>query len=132
MSKKKSNPFSPICLRVSPEEKDRLEHDAGNMTLSAYIREKVLGENAAPRKRRMTRPIKDHIIIAQLFALIKQTQNWNNLNQIAKAINSNTWMVTPESEKALQEACKAIIEIRLTLPEKNGSKPSASKKMLRC
>lgn len=115
MSEKRNNPFSPICLRVSPEEKARLEHDAGNMTLSAYIREKVLGENAAPRKRRMTRPIKDHKIIAQLFALIKQTQCWNNLNQIAKAINSNTWMITPESEKALRDACKAIIEIRSLL-----------------
>lgn len=115
MSEKKNNPFSPICLRVSPEEKARLEHDAGNMTLSAYIREKVLGENAAPRKRRMKRPVKDQRTIAQLFALIKQTQSWNNLNQIAKAINSNTWMVSPESEKALQEACKAIIEIRSLL-----------------
>jgi|JI6StandDraft_1071083.scaffolds.fasta_scaffold506071_1 hypothetical protein len=115
MSEKKNNPFSPICLRVSPEEKARLEHDAGNMTLSAYIREKVLGEKVAPRKRRMIRPVKDHTIIAQLFALIKQTQSWNNLNQIAKAINSNTWMVSPESEKALQEACKAIIEIRSML-----------------
>lgn len=115
MSEKRNNPFSPICLRVSPEEKAKLEHDAGNMTISAYIREKVFGKNAAPRKRRMTRPIKDHKIIAQLLALIKQSQSWNNLNQIAKAINSNTWMVTPESEKALQEACKAIIEIRAML-----------------
>jgi hypothetical protein len=51
-------------------------------------------------------------VLRSSFALIKQTQSWNNLNQIAKAINSNTWMVSPESEKALQEACKAIIEIR--------------------
>ena len=86
--REKNNPFSPICLRVSPEEKAKLEHDAGNVTLSAYIREKVLGENAEARKRRMTHPIKDHKIIAQFFALIKQTQSWNNLNQIAKAINS--------------------------------------------
>jgi hypothetical protein len=37
------------------------------------------------------------------------------LNQIARGINSNTWIVTPETEKLLQEACKAIIEIRTML-----------------
>ncbi len=111
MSEKKIT-FSPISLRVSPEEKTRLERDAGSMTVSAYIRERLFGEHATPRKRRMKKPVKDHRTVAQLFALIKQTQCWNNLNQIAKRINSNTWIVSPESEKTLQEACKAIIEIR--------------------
>ena len=92
-----------------------MERDAGNMTVSAYIREQLFGEYAAPRKRRIKRPIKDYRILAQLFALIKQTQCWNNLNQIARGINSNTWIVTPETEKLLQEACKAIIEIRTML-----------------
>jgi len=111
MSEKKIT-FSPISLRVSREEKARLARDAGGITTSAYIRERLFGEHAAPRKRRMKKPVKDHREIAQLFALIKQTQCWNNLNQIARGINSNTWIVSPESEKLLQEACKAIIEIR--------------------
>lgn len=116
MSEKKNKaPFSPICVRVSPEEKARLENDAGNMTLSAYMREQLFGKHVAPRKRRMKRPVRDHSTIAQLFALIKQTQCWNNLNQIARAINNNTWIVTPETEKMLQDACKAIIEIRSML-----------------
>jgi len=115
MSEKKKSYFSPISLRVSPEEKARLEHDAGDMTLSAFIRWMLFGDQVTPRKRRMKRPIKDYRILAQLFALIKQTQAWNNLNQIARAINSNTWIVTPETEKLLQEACKAIIEIRSML-----------------
>lgn len=82
------------------------------MTISAFIRWLLFGDNATPRKRSVKRPIKDYRILAQLFALIKQTQAWNNLNQIARGINSNTWIVTPETEKLLQEACKAIIEIR--------------------
>ncbi len=114
MSEKKAT-FSPISLRVSPEEKARLERDAGDMTQSAYIREQLFGDQVAPRKRRMKRPVKDHRTVAQLFALIKQTQAWNNLNQIARGINSNTWVVSPESERMLQEACKAIIEIRSML-----------------
>ena len=112
MSEKKKSYFPPISLRVSPEEKAQLEHDAGDMTQSAYIREQLFGEHVVPRKWRMKNPVKDYRILAQLFALIKQTQAWNNLNQIARAINNNTWIVTPESEKLLQEACRAIIEIR--------------------
>ncbi len=110
--KKKKSDFSPVCFRVSPEERARLEHDAGSMTISAFIRWLLFGDHARPRKQRMKRPVKDHRTLAQLFALIKQTQCWNNLNQIARGINSNTWIVTPESEKMLQEACKAIVEIR--------------------
>lgn len=112
MSEKKKITFSPLCVRVSPEEKARLERDSGGMTVSAHIRERLFGDDAMPRKRRMKRPVKDYRILAQLFALIKQTQCWNNLNQIARGVNSNTWIVSPESEKMLQEACKAIVEIR--------------------
>ena len=89
-----------------------MERDAGNMTQSAYIRERLFGEHVVPRKRQVKKPVKDHRTVAQLFALIKQTQCWNNLNQIARGINSNTWIVSPESEKMLQEACKAVVEIR--------------------
>jgi len=112
MPEKKKSDFSPVCFRVSPEERARLEREAGSMTISAFIRWLLFGDNATPRKRSVKRPIKDYRILAQLFALIKQTQAWNNLNQIARGINSNTWIVTPETEKLLQEACKAIIEIR--------------------
>ena len=112
MPEKKKSELSPLCVRVSPEERAWLEHNAGSMTISAFIRWLIFGDNATPRKRRIKRPIKDYIALAQIFALIKQTQAWNNLNQIARGINSNTWIVTPETEKLLQEACKAIIEIR--------------------
>jgi hypothetical protein len=115
MLKKKKSDFSPICFRVSPDERAELERKAGSMTISAFIRWSIFGDDATPRKRRVKRPIKDYRILAQLFALIKQTQCWNNLNQIARGINSNTWIVTPETEKLLQDACKAIIEIRSML-----------------
>ena len=115
MTEKKKSYFPPISLRVSPEEKARLEHDAGDMTLSAYIRRQLFGDDVVPRKRRMNRPIKDHITVAQLFALIKQTQAWNNLNQIARGVNSGMWIVSPETEEILKDACKAIIEIRKML-----------------
>jgi len=115
MFKKKKYDFVPLCFRVSPEERAWLERNAGNMTISAFIRWLIFGDDATPRKRRVKRPIKDYRILAQLFALIKQTQCWNNLNQIARGINSNTWIVTPETEKLLQDACKAIIEIRAML-----------------
>ncbi len=124
--KQKSEP-SPLCVRMSLEERAWLEHNAGSMTISAFIRWLIFGDDATPRKRRVKRPIKDYVALAQLFALIKQTQIWNNLNQVAKGINSNTWVVTPETEKSLQEACKAIIEIReilikaLGLNESDGS-----------
>jgi len=52
---KKPTPFS---LRLSFEERARLERDAAGMSLGAYIRERLFGEDAAPRKTRGKFPVK--------------------------------------------------------------------------
>lgn len=44
---KKPKPFS---LRLSFDERARLEQDASGMALGAYIRERLFGENVAPRQ----------------------------------------------------------------------------------
>ena len=111
MTKRKPTPFS---LRLSTEEREYLDTQSGDTPLGEYIRSKIL-DNPLPRRRQKKRkkqPIKDHQILAQIFALLNATHIPSNLNQIATAINNNALILTPETESAVREACEAVISIR--------------------
>ena len=82
---KKTPPFS---LRLTFEERARLEELAGDMPLGAYIRRKVFDGQGLKKKRaraRSRRPIKDEQKLAQVLAMLGQSRIANNLNQLAKS-----------------------------------------------
>ncbi|MEZ5918974.1 MAG: plasmid mobilization relaxosome protein MobC [Alphaproteobacteria bacterium] len=110
-TKKNRASFAPFSLRLSQEERERLERDAGDMPRSAYIRS-CLFDETTPRKRRLKNPVKDHKILAQALALLGQSRIASNLNQIAKALNSGSLIISPDTEDVIREACAAIIQIR--------------------
>lgn len=60
--------------------------------------------------------------IGQVLAMLGQSRMANNLNQIAKAINTGTLIVTPEITQQLNEACLAIQVIRTSLIKGMGLK----------
>ncbi len=102
MLEKKKSESSPSCVRVSSKEREWLEQNAGSMTISAFIRWLIFGDNATPRKRRIKRPIKDYIALEQFEPDCQRDQQ-----QYMGCLAGNG--------KLLQEACKAIIEIRSIL-----------------
>jgi hypothetical protein len=117
---KKASPFS---LRLTFEERARLESEAGELPLGAYVRSKVLGEKGAPRKRRR-RPVKDDAALGRLLALLGRAKLANNLNQLAHAANSGSLLVTGETEKALREACAEVAYMRRELLRALGQRSS--------
>ena len=96
----------PFSLRLTHEERARLLADAGRKPLSAYIRERLLGENDAPRKRQNNSPIKDHEALGRVLGALGRSRLASNLNQLAKAVNTGSLPVTPETEANLKEACR--------------------------
>ena len=46
-----------VSLRVTPEEKAQLRRDAAGIPLSAYVRDRLLGDNAKPRRGRGKFPV---------------------------------------------------------------------------
>ena len=114
----KSSPdkaLSPFSLRLTFEERSRLEKDAAGMPLGAYIRSKVFGEDAARRKTRGKFPVKDWKALSHVLGSLGKSRLANNLNQLARAANSGSLPVTPDTEKALREACKEVEAIRREL-----------------
>ncbi len=91
--------LSPVTLRLTPEERERLEELADGMTLSAYIRACVFAKEARRRKHRPKNVIADKKAAAEALALLGQSRIANNLNQLAYHANIGA-LAIEEAEKA--------------------------------
>jgi len=105
----------PFSLRLTLEERARLEDEAGDLPLGAYIRERLLGDDTAPRTRRGNSPVKDKEALGRVMGALGAARLSANLNQLAKAVNTGSLPVTPETEAELQEACRKIADMRADL-----------------
>jgi len=110
IEKKKSPP--PISLRLSDEERARLEHAAAGMSLSAYIRKCVFGEKATIRKVRTRAPVQNEEALARVLGLLGQSRIANNLNQLAKDANCGVLMFNKETEAKIDDAYEHVIAMR--------------------
>ena len=106
---------APLSLRLSRDERARLERDAAGMSLGAYIKWRLFDPDRKPPRTRGKAPVQDHIVLSQLMALIGNLRLASNVNQLAKAANSGSLPVTPETEAALQNACREISDMRQML-----------------
>ena len=116
MSEKRFYP-SPVSVRCTAEELEQIRAlaDAYGITLSALFRDAVLGEKQTKRKRKVRQPVKSKKELARLFALLGQSRIASNLNQLARAANSGSLVMTPETEAKLLRACKDVHFMRVTL-----------------
>jgi len=102
----------PFSLRLTFEERAALERAAADMPLGAYIRSRILGEDARPRKTRNKRPVEDYAALGQVLSELGRSRIANNLNQLAHAANSGSLPVTPDTEAALVESCRDVQALR--------------------
>ncbi len=113
-SRKNRSLPTPFSLRLTFEERAALEKEAGNQLLGAYIRSIILPDTETPRKvrTRTRQPLKDDQALGSVLGELGKSRLANNLNQLAKAANTGSLPVTPDTEKALQDACGAVQEMR--------------------
>lgn len=104
----------PFSLRLTFEERAQLEREAGDMPLGTYIRSRLFNTATAPRKRER-RPVKDYQVLAKVLGELGRSRLANNLNQLAKAANSGSLPVTPDTERELRVTCEAVQAIRYDL-----------------
>lgn len=105
----------PFSLRLSAEERARLEYAAAGIPLGEYIRQRVFDESVPKRRTRGKYPVKDHQLLSQLLGELGRSRVPNNLNQIAKAVNLGEFILAPEEKAVLLEACADIRQTRQTL-----------------
>ena len=110
----------PLSLRLTPEERERLERDAGQLTLSAYIRLCLFGDDVPKHRTRGTKVIKDHEALALVLHHFMHSNIANNLNQLAKATHMGTLPIDDETASCLREACAEVAEMRAVLVQALG------------
>lgn len=96
------------------------------MSLGEYVRSRVFDGEAQPRRTRGKHPVKDHEALGRVLGELGRSRLANNLNQLARAVNTGSLPVTPETEAALLEACAEIQQIRAELVKALGLSPESS------
>ena len=123
-AKKKRSALSPVTLRLTLEERERLEELAVGMTLSAYIRACVFAEEGKRRKRRPKDVVADKKAAAEALALLGQSRIASNLNQLAYHANIGVLIVGEDKKEQIAEANAHLAAIRALLMRALG-KPCA-------
>ncbi|MCF3932873.1 hypothetical protein L1787_05520 [Acuticoccus sp. M5D2P5] len=114
---------APFSLRLTHEERARLLADAGRKPVGAYIRDRLFGDEASPRKRRGASPVKDHESLGRVLGALGQSRLSANLNQLARAVHTGSLPVTPETEADLKQACRDVAAMRADLLRALGKMP---------
>lgn len=114
---------APFSLRLTFEERAKLEQAANGVPIGAYIRAVLFDQELPKVRRRGTKPVADHAELAKVLASLGASRLSSNLNQIAKAVHSGSLPVTPDTETELLHACADIAAMRNMLIEALGLQP---------
>lgn len=112
----------PYSLRLSSADREKLERDRGMMSLAAYIRWRLFDPDRPPPRHRGNAPVKDQHALSSLLAQLGQSRLSNNLNQLARAVNTGSLPVSPDVEADLRHAAGEILAMRVLLIEALGLK----------
>ena len=122
----------PISIRFSNEERDRLDQDRRQLSISAYIRGKILGDEVTKRPKRYTKkqykPNIDHAEIARLLGMFGQSELARSIIALSLAAQAGDLDTSPEVFCKLEQACDDIHEIKIALIMALGVKPQGERK----
>lgn len=60
-------------------------------------------------------PFQDHEALGRVLGALGESRLANNLNQLARAANTGSLPVTPDTEQAIKDACASVQRIRAEL-----------------
>jgi hypothetical protein len=113
-NKRKRRYTPPFSLRLTVEERKRLDEMSDNQPLGSYIRDRLFGEKA-DKRRKVKKPKPDTAMLAMVLSELGQSRLASNINQLAKAANMGTLDITPEIEQEIEQACREIQAMRALL-----------------
>ncbi len=114
---------SPYSIRFTLPQRVFIREcarDAG-VTESEWIRQILFSDsklNLVKHQALVKRA--NHKDLSQVIYLLGKSRIPNNLNQIAKGINTGTLIVSPDTERHIHDAYRMVLWIRKTLIEQLG------------
>ncbi len=103
---------APISLRLTEEERARLEHEAQGISLSAYVRERLFGDVAQPRRTRGKHPVKDHAALARVLSALGRSNLADDLSTLQWSVCDGSFVVGEACEDAIMNACDDVRAMR--------------------
>lgn len=100
----------PISIRLTAEERTRLETAAAGTSLSAYAREKLLGSNTHLEPIRV--PTVEERVVARTLAALGQSEIAASLRDLSEAAKNGLLPVDEETVQLIEGACNAVHELR--------------------
>ncbi len=117
----------PISIRVTTGEKEQLQRAAGTLAISAYIRQKLFGDNVAKREirylKKQRQPKIDTQEIARLLGTFGKSELARSILALSLAAQIGDLDVTPDVSDKLKQTCDDIHEIKVALIIALGIKP---------
>lgn len=111
-----------VTLRFTEEEYAKLVQAADGVSLSAYVRGKLFGDNVSLRKTRSRVPVVNQQVLAQILGKLGQSDISSNLKQIAYEASCGSLLLDEQTEQEIRQACAQIAWIRVKLIEALGLK----------
>ncbi|WP_145976983.1 plasmid mobilization protein [Leisingera aquaemixtae] len=107
-------------MRLTSEERARLEELAAGTTLSAYIRACVFAKEEKRRRHRPKSVVTDKKAAAEALAMLGQSRIASNLNQLAYHANIGALMIGEREKAQIAEAYAHVLSIRSLLMQALG------------
>lgn len=121
LTQKPSRP-KPFSIRLTVEERAWLERKAGNKPLGTYIRDRLLGDQAAGRTV-VRSPSTDYGMLGKVLAALGPSDLATSICMMAKLAERGALLVDDDCATSLQNACADIRAMRLLLVRALGLRP---------
>ena len=121
----------PLSIRVTKEEKARIQNLAGNMAVGNFIRQRVLGDDEdvkRPKRHRKKqyKPKLEHVELARLLGMFGQSELAQGILALSLVAQSGELDVTPDVSSQISSACAEIQEMKNMLIVALGVMPQES------
>ncbi|MEO8757842.1 MAG: hypothetical protein ABI398_08835 [Devosia sp.] len=113
MTTNKGKTTGAISLQLTDDERDRLQKAAGERGMSAFIRDRLFGQDTRATQIRV--PTSNARQLAHILAALGQSEISANLRSLHEAARSGSLPVDEEARSALFDACRTVERIRTDL-----------------
>jgi hypothetical protein len=124
MATKRRVKTTPISIRLTEEEKNRLTLEAGHLSLSDFVRFKLFGTEQSLRRDPV--PQTNARALAHVLAALGQSELAPTLREMMMAARVGALPVTDETERAIQMACAATVQMKANLLSALGAREGRS------
>jgi hypothetical protein len=98
----------PFAIRLNEAERAELERQAGTMPLGTYVKSRIFSDQTKASKRAVRRPVADHAKLAQLLAMLGQSDIGARLDALAHAADHGTLVYDQATQEAIVSACAEV------------------------